>query len=216
VATADNRYSRFVAWMKILLPLAALALLSTMFLFARGTTPGPEIPFAELQDLASDPRMSNPSFAGIAPDGSVVTVTARSIRPQAGQDQAWVIDSLRAVIADTEGRGLVMTAAEGLLDAQARAITLTGLARLTTSTGFAMETRGLHLAYDTGTIQTDSALEIRAPFGDLVAGGMTYGPGATGKPQVVFIGGVRLLYQPGVAGPTTGSDAEPDFGSDPP
>jgi len=197
VVAVDNRYSRFVAWMKILLPLAALGLLSTMFLFARGTTPGEQIPFAELQDLASDPRMTNPSFAGIAPDGSVVTMTAESIRPQGGQGQSWVIAAFRAVIADPEGGQIEMTAAEGLLDGQAQTITLTGLARLTTSTGYAMETRGLAVAVDSGTVQTTGALEIRAPFGSLTAGGMTYGPGPDGHPQMVFIGGVRLLYQPG-------------------
>lgn len=193
----DNRYSRLVAWLKVLLPLAALALLSTMFLFARGTTPGGEIPFAELQDLASDPRMSNPSFAGIAPDGSVVTIRAAAIRPHPGQDQVWIVDSFRAAITAPAGGQIEMTAAGGVLDGPAQTVTLTGLARVTTSTGYALETRGLSIALDTGGVETRGALEVRAPFGTLTAGGMVYGPGPAGHPQMVFIGGVRLLYQPG-------------------
>ena len=38
VARADNRYSRIVAALKILLPLAALGLLSTLFLLDRKST----------------------------------------------------------------------------------------------------------------------------------------------------------------------------------
>ena len=41
-----DRYSRFVPSLKVLLPLAALAPLSTLLLFSRTTIPTPSAPFA--------------------------------------------------------------------------------------------------------------------------------------------------------------------------
>ena len=54
---ADNVHSRVVGWLKILLPLAALALLSTLFLFSRGSDPTANLPFSEteLNEIARQP-----------------------------------------------------------------------------------------------------------------------------------------------------------------
>ena len=41
-----DRYSRMVTFLKVLLPLAALALLSTLFLISRGINTKATIPFA--------------------------------------------------------------------------------------------------------------------------------------------------------------------------
>lgn len=195
MTTPDNRYSRFVAWSKILLPLAALALLSTLFLFARKDSAPGDIPFSQIEEIARSPRITAPSFAGIAEDGSVFTVTASTIRPLAHRPDSFSIADFRAEIAGAAGATLLLSASEGAFDGRSRTITLTGLARLATSTGYAMETTGLTADLAAGRVQTNGALEIRAPFGVLTAGRMEYGPGPAG-PQMVFNGGVRLLYQP--------------------
>ena len=46
-----DRYSRMIAFLKVLLPLMALALLSTLFLLSQNTEPMASIPFAEAPDL---------------------------------------------------------------------------------------------------------------------------------------------------------------------
>ena len=57
------------------------------------------------------------------------------------------------------------------MDGRAQVVVLTGLgSRLETSTGYAMETRGLTADLAAGTLQTDGALEVRAPYGSLTAG----------------------------------------------
>ena len=67
MAVADNTYSRVVGWLKILLPLGALALLSTLFLFARGIAPVGEIPYAELEEIAREARISDPRLCRCRP-----------------------------------------------------------------------------------------------------------------------------------------------------
>ena len=53
---ADNLHSRLVFWLKIALPLVALALLATLFLFGRPIRPEDAIPYAstDITDRAKD------------------------------------------------------------------------------------------------------------------------------------------------------------------
>ena len=44
-----DRYSRMIVWLKVLLPLMALALLSTLFLLSRNVDPLASIPFAQAE-----------------------------------------------------------------------------------------------------------------------------------------------------------------------
>ncbi|MEL7087874.1 MAG: hypothetical protein AAGL98_05440, partial [Planctomycetota bacterium] len=66
MAVYDNAYSRFVAWAKIILPLVALGLLSTMFLVSRDSDPAATIRIGEQEarGLAQEDGMSAPRFAG--------------------------------------------------------------------------------------------------------------------------------------------------------
>jgi lipopolysaccharide export system protein LptC len=194
--TAPNRtarYSRFVAVMKIVLPLAALGLLSTLFLFSRGAEDRGSVPVARIEEIAREQRIAAPAFSGMTPDGVVFAVAADAIRPLDGRPDGFAIDSLTARLTAPDGRQLDLTAATGTFDARARQMTLTGLARIITSTGYAMETRGLTADLGLGVLQTDGGLEVRAPYGTLTAGGLRV---ESGGERLLFTGGVRLLYLP--------------------
>ncbi|SMY07096.1 LPS export ABC transporter periplasmic protein LptC [Flavimaricola marinus] len=193
---SDNLYSQFVAWSKMLLPLAALALLSTLFLWARASEPT-AIPIAELEELAREPRISEPYFAGIADDGSVIALAAEEIRPDADRPDAFAVTTIRAEIDATDGSRIEITAGRGEIDPRAKTATMSELARLTSSSGYVMETEGLVADLSTGTITSLGPLEVQAPYGDFTAGGLTIALSESGEgQQMVFNGGVRLLYQP--------------------
>lgn len=194
---ADNLYSQFVSWSKILLPLAGIALLSTMFLFARNRAPDPTIPYAEIEEIARDARISDPRFSGVAADGSSIAITAHDIRPDAEQPDAFYVTEIRADIAAVDGSAILITAGAGRLDSRAQMAQMTGLARLTSSSGYVMETDGLLANLETGEITSLGSLEVHAPFGELTAGGLevSLSPDGTGQ-RMVFKDGVRLLYTP--------------------
>ena len=194
---ADNLYSQFVSWSKILLPLAGIALLSTMFLFARSNGPEPTIPYAEIEEIARDARISDPRFSGVAADGSSITITARDIRPDADTADAFTVTEIRADIAAVDGSEILITAGVGRLDPRAQIAEMTGLARLTASSGYVMETDGITANLETGRITSLGSLEVHTPFGELTAGGLdvSLSPDGTGQ-RMVFNEGVRLLYTP--------------------
>ena len=95
------------------------------------------------------------------------------------------------------GSNLEVTATTGEIDGRGQIARLMGLARLRTSSGFEMETNGLIASLETGIVTSDGLLEIRAPFGELTAGQVTFQVSAddTGQ-QMLFTQGVRLLYEP--------------------
>ena len=192
---AISRYSSFVALAKVALPLVALALLSTVFLLARGPQGSDTIPYAEIEELAAEPRVTDPRYAGVTENGSELTVTARSIRPE-GEGGASV-ERIAARLTRSDGARVDVIATEGALDNAARTITLSGLAQITTSNGYMIETGGVVTDLETGQMVTDGPLEARTPEGRLTAGRLTIDPGGPSRAtQLVFDGGVQLVYLP--------------------
>lgn len=197
MAPADNFHSQLVGWTKILLPLAALALLSTMFLFARSGDDGSGIPIAEITELAQEQRITAPAFSGVTDDGSVLVIGARSAKPAPDNPDILTIDRPSLSLDASDGTSLTVTAGEGLLDNAARTASLTGLARLETSSGFSMETRGLSADLITGEVRSDGQLAIIAPFGEITAGQVSIFVAENGEgQQMTFTGGVKLVYDP--------------------
>lgn len=193
----DNLYSQWVGWAKILLPVGGLALLSTLFLFARAPNDGTNIPVAQVIELAREQQLSAPEFSGLTDTGAVVVVSARSARPLPDRPDTATVDNLRMQMDNPGGGTLNVTGVTGEIDGRARIARFSGLVRLETSTGYTMETSGLTVALDTGTAVSDGSLEIRAPMGNLTAGQVTFqvDTSNTGH-QMLFTDGVRLIYTP--------------------
>ena len=191
----DNLYSAFVGWMKVLLPLAALALLSTIFLLARGSNNVQSIPYADLAAIAREQGMTNPNLSGVTDDGSAVSITAAALRPSTAD--AFSIIAPVLVLDAVDGSRIEISAGEGAIDGRQKRMTLTGLVRLGTSSGYMMETTGIEADLASGVLSSLGPLEVQAPFGTLTAGKVVVmtSPDGLGQ-QMVFNDGVHLLYDP--------------------
>ena len=194
---ADNLYSQVVGWAKILLPLCAIGLLSTLFLLARSTTEPNEIVLEQVEAIAREQRLSAPEFSGLTDDGAVIVISASTARPDTTRPDTISIDDVRLRMDNADGSNVEITATMGEIDGRAGIASLLGLARLVTSSGYEMETNGLIADLDTGLVTTDGLLEIHAPFGQLTAGKVTFQMASEGISQeMLFTDGVRLLYTP--------------------
>ncbi len=197
MAVADNLHSQIVGWAKIILPLCALALLSTLFLFARSTTEPSEIVLEEVEAIAREQRVSAPEFSGVTDEGAIIVISAKTARPDTAQPDTVSIDDMRMRMDNANGSHIEITATTGEVDGRARVARFLGLARLETSDGYEMETNGLIAALDTGVVTSNGLLEVRAPFGQLTAGKVTFLVASEGTAQeMLFTDGVRLLYIP--------------------
>jgi lipopolysaccharide export system protein LptC len=190
----DNLYSQFVGFLKITLPLAALALMSTVFLFARAPTQDSAVPYAEIKEIAREPRLSGAQVSGVADDGSVIQLTAETARPLGN---VLLVETMFASIDAVDGIHIDIRAGQGEINNATRIARLTGLARIETSNGYEMETAGITANLTTGQITSDGALEIQAPFGSLTAGQMIIEtPEGMDGQVMLFQNGVRLVYTP--------------------
>lgn len=197
MASYDNFHSQLVVWTKIILPIGAIALLSTLFLFARGSTNTSDIPFAEIDEIAREQQISEPQFSGVASDGSIIEITAQAAKPEQGNLETLSITGPLLTLNAVDGTSLTIKAGQGILDSGAQRAELTGLARLDTSSGYSMETGGLIAALDTGEITSTGPLAIRAPFGAIDAGRVSFTVTADGSGQQMrFTEGVTLVYDP--------------------
>jgi len=197
VIHADNLYSQLVGWAKIILPLSALALLSTLFLFSRTTTEPADIALEEVEAIAREQRISAPEFSGVTDEGAVIVISAKSARPGASRPDTVGIDDMRLRIDNPGGSSIEVTATQGEIDGRAQVARFLGLARLATSNGYEMETNGLIANLETGRVTSDGLLEIRTPFGQLTAGRVTFQVASENTAQeMLFTDGVRLLYTP--------------------
>ena len=193
----SNVHSRIVGWLKIILPLMALGLLSTLFLFARQTGPGPSIPFSEINAIAEEQLISAPRFSGVAQDGSIIELSAQSAKPEEGDLNRLTITRPRLKLNALDGTELRIFAGVGQIDNEAQTAALDGLARLETSSGYTMETSGLTANLQTGEVTSNGALEIMAPFGSVTAGRVAIVVSRDGEGQQMrFTDGVKLLYDP--------------------
>ncbi|MCB2115557.1 MAG: hypothetical protein KDE00_04470 [Rhodobacteraceae bacterium] len=193
----DNLHSRVVFWLKIVLPLTALAILSTLFLFSRRIDTELALPYAEVdvEDLARDQRLTAPEFSGVTADGAAVTVLAAVARP--GEAGASATD-LAARYVTPDGLRIDLSAASGRLDSAANRLDLDGTVRIATSSGYRIEAPGLTSALDRTDISSSGRIRADAPFGRIDAGNMTIGQNddTEGGYVMLFSGGVKLVYLP--------------------
>ena len=199
MARAD-RHTRVVSWLKVALPLAALAILSTLFLVARRIDPEAALPYAEVdvEDLAREPRMTAPTYAGTTSDGAALTLSADEARPSSDGAPAEAA-ALRLNLATPDGARTDLVAAEARMDPVAREVVLSGGVVVTTSSGYRLETAEMAARLDRTGLESRAPVTATGPAGDIRADRMVLSQEAQtpGAYVLVFNGGVRLVYQPG-------------------
>lgn len=191
-------YSRFVAFLKVILPLAALALLSTLFLLSRGVEMGSTIPFAgpDLVDRTRDQQLTHPVYTGSTKDGGEITVTASVASPAIGDKPAEARD-LRVTITQPDGQTLKMQSNSGTLSEDLDLALFSGAVVLETDAGFKIETEELNASLVGVHAESPVAVQASGPPGTLEAGHMRlFEAPDTKDVHLLFNQGVKLVYDP--------------------
>ncbi|MBJ3761610.1 hypothetical protein ILP92_02450 [Maribius pontilimi] len=196
MAVYDNRHSRRVALLKVVLPLIALAILSTVFLAADRRGSGQSVPFStvELDRIAADPRVEGPNFTTVTDDGSALTIAASDVIP--GQDGADAVAAdLIAVVEYPGGSRLNLSSQTGSLDTGDGTARLQGGVSLISTAGYRLQGSAFDIDRSAATLTSRGAVEGMGPPGTLEAGQLTVQ--RSGDDYVLnFTGGVKLVYDP--------------------
>lgn len=190
-------YSRLIAWLKILLPLGALALLSTIFLYSRGPDPIATIPvLTGGADPTLTEQIGSPFYAGTTENGQGLTLAARQARFSNPDNSGLIANDLRAVIDIRDGNRIVIDATVGQMDEGDRLRLREGVV-LDSSSGYTVRTEGLDAEIDRVAIESTSDVEAIGPGLTLSAGKLRVEENAaTQDIQLLFTDGVKLIYIP--------------------
>jgi lipopolysaccharide export system protein LptC len=191
-----NYYSRLVGGLKVVLPIAALALLSTLFLLSDPPDPDRALPYAEVDvaQLARELRLTEPRLAGVLPDGREVTLVAAAAAPDFETTNVIVTDRIEGRIAMTDGAFILLDAGSGRIDVEGRIADLSGGVQAETTQGYTIRSDALRLSLADLGIDAPQAVRLEGPGLTLDAGAMVLG-GPSGEAVLSFTGGVRLLYE---------------------
>ena len=196
-ARADG-YTRAVNTLKVLLPIGALGLLSTLFLFSGEIDPSQSIPYAELnvEQLAREQRVTAPYFSGVTEDGVAVTLTGAAVVPGIAESSQVAITELTANIQTPAALQVTARAPAAALDTELGTVLLTGGAKVQSSDGLRIESAALKVDVNDGSMQTLGPIEAEGPFGTLNADVMSMTRPAPEAPhRIVFEGNVKLVYR---------------------
>ena len=195
---ADS-YSTWVSWLKVLLPLTALALLSTLFLLSRAIDPETVIPFAdkEIQDRLRNQQVTGPFFSGTTANGDLISFSAETLQTPDGNLGSNRAEDVELNVAISDGAKVTVIAQIAEFDIANDLAELTGDIVITTSTDYRIISEKLSSQLSVLNLKSPGPIEATGPPGDLNAGSMFMTSSEEGKPsQLVFTNGVKLVYTP--------------------
>ncbi|GAA6200768.1 hypothetical protein [Aquicoccus sp. SU-CL01552] len=194
-----DSHSRFVAYLKVILPLAAVALLSTLFLLSRSVDPTATLPFAqhEVEERVRGQQVTAPFYSSTTDDGDEITVEARLARAAVGGGLAEAED-LNARLKLARGGQIALRSQTGTIDAVTDTASFSGAVEIATSTGYVVLTDRLDATIGDFHASTPGEVRATGPVGTLTAGRMEIGAKNPGEPMhMLFKNGVKLVYDPG-------------------
>ena len=192
----SNRYSQVVSYVKIVLPIIAIGILSTLFLLSRTPDPERAIPFAnvDLEELAREQRLGSPRYAGTTNAGREVVVVAETAVPVDGQLDLISVDTLDARIELDDTRFVDITSLQAVINLETNIADLTTDVEVVDSTGYTLDTENLLVNFREFAMSSPTDVVVEGPGFHLEAGSMDLS-GAEGAQVLIFNGGVKVLYQ---------------------
>lgn len=196
--------TRIVRWLRVLLPLMALAILSMLFLLSPRSDTEPRIPYADVdaEAMANDPRFVAPRYSAVTDDGAELSLRAAQAAPVDGNSSGTASNVMLDWVRP-DGLRATLTAPDAVIDRGV--IRLRGGVRMATSTGWTLTSDRVDAATDRSDLSATDTVRAESPFGRITADRMQLLPqGGAGTVDahadrgaiLNFSGRVRLLYQP--------------------
>ena len=198
-----DRHTSFVKIARIALPIFALLVISSLFLFERVDALRDDafVVAEQFKEAASDQRVTNPKYSGLSREGDAFTITAKEAFPDGPRPNSLDMNAPIILIETKRGLAIETKAKEGRIDFQDRNASLSGEVVLMASNGLSAKSDQIFFEFESGTIESPSQIEAKSNIGSITAGSMKTSPGQTdqqAEPEniIYFADGVRVIYQP--------------------
>jgi len=189
-----------IGWLKVVLPILALMLLSTLFLVARTVDPAQQLPFADVDvdQLARDERIGAPDYSSVTTEGAAIAVSARTATPDADDPNKVSGEQVRAEIDMPNGERIAIRAGHVRMNPLIGLATLSDAVTITSSANYRIETSGIEIKLDQTGVRSTGPVRLSGGIGELTANEfeLTAQSGTTDAHRIVFSGNVRLIVTP--------------------
>ena len=192
-----DSYSAFVVWVKTLLPILALGMLSTIFLFSGKVDVTQSLPYAKLNiaEIVREQRITKPYFSGVSYNDTEITLSAAYASSDTQNADILNITDLSIILTSEHAKTVRITAGLGTLDATKQKVTVSKDVYLTAMPDFWLKTNSLTIDLKQGVATADTMFQSVTALGTINAGNMIVKT-ITNDQQIIFTNGVRLIYYP--------------------
>ncbi len=198
MAAQIGAYSRLVRVLKFVLPLAALGILGTLFLFSRQIDPGKAIPLAgvDIGRILDEQGVGGARFVSSTPGGGTVRIDAE--RAMISGENMWA-KNFSALVELPAGGVIDIGADLTQYRASQQRLSISGNVHVDASPEITIETDELVATNDFSQIESPGPVKADGRIGHITAGSMQItldlSANRTGN-LVVFQDGITLIYQP--------------------
>ncbi|WP_299947413.1 hypothetical protein [uncultured Ruegeria sp.] len=193
-----DRHSRWVQFLKVLLPLVAILLLSSVFLLSRSIDTNVSAPFGDqdVDDRLTDQVVSRPDYKGVTRKGEEIRVEARRAS-QSGEEGTPTASEVQGRFELSSGGEITLESNTGMIRPDKGTATFAGDVVITTADGIQVTTDLLNTSLDEIRGDSPGQIDGTGPIGDFTAGRMIFGTEKKDGPvHILFTGGVKLIYEP--------------------
>ena len=194
-------YTRFVTITKVVLPLIAIGLLGTVFLFTSDDSLDGGLSFsqADLETLESGMRIVRPRMFGSNPGGDLYNFVADALLPDSLDPSLVEAQKISGEIQYHDGGTVQLSAGKAEFMLKGNQIRLSGGMLVVLADGARVTGEGLLAELKTGKLTSNGAISAISPLGDIQAGNFRVEPvEADGeeKQTIWFENGVTLSFKP--------------------
>jgi lipopolysaccharide export system protein LptC len=196
IKSRDPRYTRFVGWMKIVLPSVAALVLGLVLVWPQivGRDERFRVSFSNISTKDVDTlSMVNARYYGTDKDNQPFSVTADTANEASKGAKAVELDAPKADLTTKDGQWLVLSADNGLYSQPSSTLDLLGNVNLFHDKGYEIHTPSASADLKMGSASGDDVVHGQGPFGVLTSEGFRlYDKGA----RIVFTGKAHLVLDP--------------------
>ncbi len=201
-------YTRFVGWMKLVLPLIASILVVLLVVWPQlgEKVDGFRLGQSGISlEKAAGQQVANALFTGTDKRNRPFTITAQSANQSATNKNAVQLNLPKADLTLKDGAWVAMSSKTGLYDRELQTLDLTGDVSMFQDGGYEFRTRSIRIFLNDNTVTGKEPVQGQGPFGMLSAAGVRLLD--QGK-RIMFTGKTRLTIFPGARN-KSGGKAKP-------
>lgn len=196
---SGDGYSRFVAWMKVVLPFLALALVALIIIWPKLKTEDTfRIGFSSVRlSGTSEPGVDNARYVGTDENRQPYSITADLARVEG--EGLYNLELPKADLTLEDGTWLVLTAQTGRFIQDRQQLELHGGVNLFHDTGYEISTEELTMDLSRNSAESATPVAGHGPFGELKSAGLKL----VDKGKIIyFTGPAHLVLFPAGSGQT--------------